>query len=56
MVDAGYVSVNRDKNGKITSVKLVKTASKPTPKKEETKKSDEVALLEEIRDLLKKQK
>lgn len=44
LVDAGYVSVNRDKNGKITSVKLVKTASKPTPKKEETKKKQEEEL------------
>ena len=41
---------------KINTIDVLHKKKKEEPKKEEVKKSDEVVLLEEIRDLLKKQK
>lgn len=41
---------------KLNTIDVLHKKKKEEPKKEEVKKSDEVVLLEEIRDLLKKQK
>lgn len=41
---------------KLNTIDVLHKKKKEEPKKEEVKKSDEVLLLEEIRDLLKKQK